>query len=183
MPYIRSAKPIIIFPGFFKLSFFKNIRNIMPTAARTGENEVGFNRLMNILLLSIPVRLNIQDVIVVPILAPIITPTAWLSFIIPELTKPTTITVVADDDCITAVTPAPRSTAFIGLDVSFSSIFSSFPPEAPVNPSPNRSIPYRNIANPPINDNTPNMSIFPPNLCLFNLTSFILYILECNSRI
>ena len=39
-----------------------------------------------------------HDVIVVPMLAPIIMPTACVSFIIPELTKPTTITVVADED-------------------------------------------------------------------------------------
>lgn len=69
---------------------------------------------------------------VVPMLAPIIMPIACLNFIIPELTKPTTITVVADDDCITAVTPAPKRTAFIGLEVSFSSIFSNFPPDAPL---------------------------------------------------
>ena len=141
IPYIRSANPIIIFPGFLRLSFFKNIKNTIPITASIGENEEGFNNLINMLLLSIPVRLNIHDVIVVPILAPIITPTACSSFIMPELTKPTTITVVAEDDCITAVTPAPKSTALTGLEVSFSSIFSSFPPDAPVSPSPSRSIP------------------------------------------
>ena len=35
---------------------------------------------------------------VVPILAPIITQTALVKDINPELTKPTTITVVADED-------------------------------------------------------------------------------------
>ena len=48
----------------------------------------------------------------VPILAPIMTPTAWESFIMPEFTNPTTITVVAEEDCITAVTRAPSPTAF-----------------------------------------------------------------------
>ena len=39
-----------------------------------------------------------SPVIVVPILAPMITQTALVSDINPELTKPTTITVVADED-------------------------------------------------------------------------------------
>ena len=47
---------------------------------------------------STPARTSIQPVAVVPILAPMIMPIALASFIRPELTKPTTITVVADDD-------------------------------------------------------------------------------------
>ena len=47
---------------------------------------------------SIPARTRIQPVAVVPILAPMIMPTALASFIIPEFTKPTTITVVAEED-------------------------------------------------------------------------------------
>ena len=38
-------------------------------------------------------------------------PTACVSFMMPEFTKPTTMTVVAEDDWITAVTPAPKRTA------------------------------------------------------------------------
>ncbi len=64
-----------------------------------------------------------HDVIVVPMLAPIITPTAWCSVMIPEFTKPTTITVVAEEDWITAVTPAPRRTPFTVLEVMFPSLF------------------------------------------------------------
>ena len=52
---------------------------------------------MNILSLEIPPRLNIHAVTVVPIFAPIITPIDCLRDIIPEFTKPTTITVVADE--------------------------------------------------------------------------------------
>ena len=96
------------------MSFFRNTSITTPITARIGENDVGFNILINKLSLSIPARLNIHEVMVVPMLAPIIMPIACLNFIIPELTKPTTITVVADDDCITAVTPAPKRTAFIG---------------------------------------------------------------------
>ena len=77
----------------------------------------------------------------------------------PELTKPTTITVVADEDWITAVTPAPSNTAFIGLEVSFSNILSSLPPDAFESPSPMISIPYKKSARPPIIVSIPKISI------------------------
>ena len=60
--------------------------------------KLGLSSLINTFPLLIPVSDRIHDVIVVPMLAPIIMPTACASFIIPELTKPTTITVVADED-------------------------------------------------------------------------------------
>ena len=44
---------------------------------------------------------------VVPTLAPMTTPTAWVRFMSPALTKPTKVTVVAEEDCTTAVTRAP----------------------------------------------------------------------------
>ena len=69
-----------------------------PIMARIGENEEGFNNLIKRLSPSIPLKLRIQEVAVVPILAPMIIPTACDNFIIPELTNPTTITVVAEDD-------------------------------------------------------------------------------------
>ena len=153
MPYIRMAKPMKIVPTSFFFESLINRINMTPMIARIGENEVGLNIRMIKLSLWIPVRLKIQDVTVVPIFAPMITPTAWDSFIIPEFTKPTTITVVADDDCITAVTPAPSNTALIGLDVRFSRIFSSLPPETFARPSPIAFIPYKNSARPPINVN------------------------------
>ena len=46
-------------------------------------------------------------VIVVPTLAPRITPIAWERFIRPDETNPTTRTVVTEDDWMTAVTKAP----------------------------------------------------------------------------
>ena len=69
-----------------------------PIRARTGVNEDGFKSLIKKLSPLSPVRLNIQAVTVVPTLAPIITPTDCAIVIMPELTKPTTITVVADED-------------------------------------------------------------------------------------
>ena len=55
---------------------------------------------------------------VVPMLAPMMIHTACCSVIIPELTKPTTITVVAEEDWMTAVMPAPTATPRMRLAVS-----------------------------------------------------------------
>lgn len=51
--------------------------------------------------------------------APIMTPAACDRRMMPELTKPTTITVVAEEDWITAVTAAPSKTAFSLLFCQF----------------------------------------------------------------
>ncbi|MHB9293657.1 hypothetical protein Holit_02784 [Hollandina sp. SP2] len=58
-----------------------------------------------------PTREMIHPVIVVPILAPMMTPIAWVRVSSPALTKETTITVVAEDDWIIAVTIKPVNTA------------------------------------------------------------------------
>ncbi len=90
-------------------------------------------------------------VTVVPIFAPIITPTAWYKFIKPALTKPTTITVVAEELCITAVTPKPTNIPNIRFVVNFSKIFCNCDPATSSRPSPIIFIPYKNSANPPSN--------------------------------
>ncbi len=48
--------------------------------------------------------------------------TACFKVIMPELTKPTTMTVVAEEDWITAVIPAPTATPRKRLDVRRSRI-------------------------------------------------------------
>ena len=53
--------------------------------------------------------------ILVPRIAPMMTLMACRTFIIPELTKPTTMTEVAEEDWITAVTPVPSRTPFSGV--------------------------------------------------------------------
>lgn len=60
-------------------------------------------------------RQIIQPVTLVPISAPRMTDIACLTFIIPEFTKPTAMTEVAEDDCITAVTAVPSSTPLSGV--------------------------------------------------------------------
>ena len=60
---------------------------------------------------------TIHAVIVVPIFAPIITPTACERVKRPALTKPTVITVVAEEDWITEVIPTPVITPLKGFEV------------------------------------------------------------------
>ena len=59
----------------------------------------------------------IWAVIVVPMLAPMMTPIDCESDIRPALMKPTTSTVVTDDDWITAVINAPVNAPTIRLEV------------------------------------------------------------------
>ena len=93
-------------------------------------------------------------VIVVPILAPMMTQTAWFRVINPELTKPTTMTVVAEDDWITAVMAAPTSTPLNRFDVSFSRIDFILLPAAASRPVLIICIPYRKRARPPSKEST-----------------------------
>ncbi len=88
----------------------------------------------------------------VPMLAPMMMPIACATFIMPEFTKPTTMTVVADEDCMIAVTAVPKSTPLIGVFVSLYNISSSFSPAAFFSPSPIRDIPNRKSATPLSND-------------------------------
>ena len=97
IPNIKVAKPSKTDPVSFFLLDFPNISNTVPTSAKTGVKEVGFRSCITILSLEIPPRLNIHAVTVVPILAPIITPMDCFNVITPELTNPTTITVVAEE--------------------------------------------------------------------------------------
>ena len=94
-------------------------------------------------------RLRIQPVAVVPMLAPMMMAMAWGSRMMPEFTKPTTITVVAEEDWITAVTKAPSSTPFSGVEVRRPRVVSSLPPATFFRESPMRDMPKRKKARPP----------------------------------
>ena len=150
MPNIKTAKPNKACPIAFLLSVFAVKIRMIPIVARIGVKELGFNICMKKLSPEIPLKLNIQPVTVVPILAPIITGTACVNFITPELTKATTITVVADDDWITAVTNIPISNPRILVEHNLPRIFSNFPPEIVVKLSLKTDIPKRNRQRPPI---------------------------------
>ena len=63
--------------------------------------------------------LKSHAVTVVPTFAPIIILIVCPNFIMPEFTKPTSITVVAEELWITAVTKRPSKNPFKRFDVSF----------------------------------------------------------------
>ena len=98
IPNMSTAKPTSIDAISFFLSFFENVSIATPIIARTGENEDGLNILIIKLSPLSPDKDNIHAVTVVPIFAPIITPMAEWSFMMPAFTKPTSITVVAEED-------------------------------------------------------------------------------------
>ena len=75
-------------------------------------------------------------------------PIACFSFIIPEFTKPITITVVAEDDWITLVTAVPSATPLIGVFVIRYKNASSLFPATILSPSPISDIPNKNSATP-----------------------------------
>jgi hypothetical protein len=98
IPYIRVAKPRRITPISFFLLLFEPINSTIPIRARIGVKDVGLNISTYHASPLTPVKLRSHAVTVVPTLAPIITLIACLNVRSPELTKPTTITVVADED-------------------------------------------------------------------------------------
>ncbi len=103
-----SANPITNSPMFFLFSDFIMLR-MNPTAI-SGTARIEISALN-------PSSEMIQAVIVVPILAPIITPIACKSVSSPALTNPTTITVVALEDCIMEVMTSPVITPLKRFDV------------------------------------------------------------------
>ena len=97
IPYMRMANPTRPLPRSFLFSRFDTMIRIIPINASNGEKESGFSILIKILSLEIPIRLMIQAVIVVPIFEPMITPTVLLRSMMPELTRPTSMTVTAEE--------------------------------------------------------------------------------------
>ena len=97
MPNISVANPSKIVPVSFDFCFFDIISITMPKSASIGTKDDGLSIFTQTLSPLMPVRLSIHPVTVVPTFAPIITFVACFSVISPEFTKPTTITVVADE--------------------------------------------------------------------------------------
>ena len=110
------------------------------------------NRLNIPLLPPMSEREIIQPVILVPMIAPMMMDMACFIFIIPEFTKPTTMTDVAEDDWITAVTPVPNRIPFKGVPESLYNISSSLFPATSFRPSPISVIPNKNNDTPPRSD-------------------------------
>ena len=125
----------------------------------TGVNDDGFNRRMKKLLLSIPARLKIHAVTVVPIFAPIITLMDCFRVISPELTNPTTMTVVADELWMIAVTPSPVKSPANRLVVIRPRSAFNLLPALRSSACPISVMPNRNRLKPPIRFKTLNKSI------------------------
>ena len=150
MPNISVAKPSRIRPLSFLRLFLQNMNSMMPTSASTGVNEVGLSSFTQSALLLMPPRLRIHAVTVVPTFAPIITLMACFSVIRPELTKPTTMTVVADELWITAVMPSPVRKPAIFRPVILPSRVRSLLPARFSSACPMMFMPNRNRQSPPI---------------------------------
>ena len=115
IPINKIPKPAMISPKASSFLLLKNAIKTTPTKAIIGANAVISKAI------SCPVM-------VVPILAPIITHTAFFNCINPAFTNPTAITVVAEDDCIIAVVKAPTIVPKKRFVVNFSKIdFILFP--------------------------------------------------------
>ena len=106
-----------------------------------------------------PDRERIQAVRVVPTLEPMMTPTVCPSSIMPEFTRPTSITVMALEDWMAMVMPAPSSRLLNRLSVIFRSICSSLPPASFSSRDDMRDMPYRKKATPPQRVNREKISI------------------------
>ncbi len=97
-----------------------------------------------------------------PRFAPMMMPMTWFNCMMPEFTKPTTMTVVAEEDWMIAVTPAPSSTPLMGVEVSLSKIRSNLPPETRSSPDPMTFIPYKKSARPPNSVKIEKISMLNP---------------------
>ena len=128
MPYIRTAKPTIIEPALRLRSLLAAIISKIPINATTGEKDSGLSILIKIFSLSMPASDRIHAVRVVPILEPMITPIVCPSSMIPEFTRPTSMTVIAEEDWMAIVIPAPKRRLLMGLLVIFLRSCSNLPP-------------------------------------------------------
>ena len=124
-PTNRSPTPIQISPARLSFFFLENIKKAAPMATTSGAKNDGCR-----IFIASPSEFKetIHAVIVVPMFAPMMTPTAWVRFKIPAFTKPTTMTVVAPLLCRIAVIRAPRPTARSLLSVTIlRNLFSLLP--------------------------------------------------------
>ena len=127
---------------------------MMPASASTGVKDEGFSNSSQSVPPSMPARLSSHAVTVVPTLAPMMTLMACRSVISPELTKPTTITVVADELWMMAVMPRPVRKLANTLLVILSSRVRSLLPARRSSACPMTFMPNRNRLRPPISVST-----------------------------
>ena len=129
IPCMRIAKPRSIEPISLFFCFLAAMMRIIPMRATMSEKQEGLRSFNTILSPeSMPASDRIHAVSVVPISDPKITPTVWGSSIMPELTKPTSMTVIAEDDWMAIVMMAPIVRPLNLLSVALLRSFSSLPP-------------------------------------------------------
>ena len=99
MPCMRIANPMSIVPISLRRCFLQIMMRAIPIKAKMREKTEGLRSFRKMLSpLSIPARDKIHAVSVVPMSEPNITPTVWGRSMMPEFTKPTSMTVIAEDD-------------------------------------------------------------------------------------
>ena len=149
MPNIRTAKPIRISPTCRRDCVLENIRRTIPTREMMPVSvAVEKSSVQPPPVPPISDRQSTQPVMLVPRMAPMTMLMACRTFIIPELTKPTTMTDVAEEDWMTAVTPVPSRKPLSGVPVRRYKTTSSLLPATFFNPSPISAMPNRNSATP-----------------------------------
>ena len=108
IPCISIPKPTSIMPMSLRLCFFDPMIMMTPMRATTREKHLGSSSLrITLPSLLIPDSERIHAVSVVPISEPKITLTVEDSSMIPELTKPTSMTVIAEEDWMAIVMRIP----------------------------------------------------------------------------
>ena len=168
MPYIKTAKPIRIRPTSRRRWRLEPMISRMPARAIRGEKFSGFRRFTNTFSLSMPVRERIHAVSVVPMLEPMMTPMVCPSSMTPEFTRPTSITVMAEEDWMAMVMPAPSSRLLMGFEVMRLSIRSSLPPAIFSRLLDMTVMPYKKKAKPPQRVKTEKISITAPRFIFAN---------------
>ena len=153
MPVMRAIKPSRMVPIFLDFSDFTNIYRMIPMVPSSGARVEGFRTCTMKLSPSRPLKERIHAVTT---LLPMMTPTACSKVIMPELTKPTTMTVVAEEDWITAVTAMPSRKPLGTLELIFARIVCNLPPAIRSRAEPMVSMPNRNRASPPSRDTSFN---------------------------
>ncbi len=147
-------------PVSLRLLCLETIYKRSPIKARIGVKDDGFKSVTKTFLPSIPARLRIQAVTVVPMLAPMMTFMDCCSVIRPEFTKPTTMTVVAEELWIMAVTTRPVRTPANFPEVSRLKMLLSLLPARRSRACPISDMPNKNRHRPPIRLRTLNKLMF-----------------------
>jgi hypothetical protein len=169
MPMNRMPMPASSCPMCWEFGCFRNTIIATPAKAARGASAPT-SRAMS------------RPVVVLPTLAPIISHTAWFRLSIPALTNPTTITVVAEEDCTAVVISAPTRIPIKRLEVRRSRTLFIWLPAAASRPELIICIPCRNSASPPRRPNMivklivtplPSLYTIPPEIFPFSIVAEI----------